>query len=364
METRPLTVLFADPKEPARDLFRATVETHGGRHVKTIGSAELCVFEEPPSACRAAMEFRRQAGAANFRIGISHGDVTLSPQNAFGEAVNQAAQLQGMAEAGQVYVSEAVFRRVEPEIACRDAGLRSFRSGGPPVRVFAVEGERSKAPPEVFDFSRVQQERLQEEEELRPAAGRPRMSDAVLALADEDTAPRPGSRAPRTPHPPHGETTNPATELRKRKKVKALLMFLIFAVAVPGLLLTAYLSLQRMTAGLENARKVELDLQLSQSEVLRSLQTPSRRSVSEAPAVPAEIPIGTLLVRTKPPGARVFVNNRPLEETTPIRIRNVRAKIPLNLRLEKGGYRRVYQIVNVAENEEKEIEVRLEKARP
>ena len=125
------------------------VEHHHGRIANTSGDGVLAEFPSAVEAVRAAVDVQRELGALNgalpaerrmlFRIGINVGDVMVEPGgDLFGEGVNVAARLQGLAEPGAVLVPGPVhdllrsklaigyeFLRVEAgqEHARRDPGL-------------------------------------------------------------------------------------------------------------------------------------------------------------------------------------------------------------------------------------------------
>ena len=75
-----------------------------------------------------------------FRIGINLGDVIVDDGDIYGDGVNVAARLEGIAEPGAVYVSRAVrdFVRDRPEIALEDLGERPLKNIAKPVRVFRI----------------------------------------------------------------------------------------------------------------------------------------------------------------------------------------------------------------------------------
>jgi len=75
-----------------------------------------------------------------FRIGINVGDVIIEDNDIFGDGVNIAARLEGIAEPGGIVISanahDAVINRVEAEF--RDLGLLSLKNIERPVRAFQV----------------------------------------------------------------------------------------------------------------------------------------------------------------------------------------------------------------------------------
>jgi len=100
------------------ELIDPTIAAHNGRLVKTTGDGLLVEFSSVVNALRCATEV--QAGMAErnatvptdnrieFRIGLHQGDVVIEDNDIFGDAVNVAARLEGLAEPGGICVSARV----------------------------------------------------------------------------------------------------------------------------------------------------------------------------------------------------------------------------------------------------------------
>ena len=98
-----LTMLLADALEPS-------IEEHGGRIVKNTGDGLLAEFRSAVEAVRAATQFQERVhdltiGDAEdkrlvFRVGINIGDIIVEAHYIFGDGVNIAARLEGIAEPG------------------------------------------------------------------------------------------------------------------------------------------------------------------------------------------------------------------------------------------------------------------------
>src|SRR5262249_21842605 len=98
-----LSALFADAVDP-------TISEHGGRIVKNTGDGFLAEFPSAVEAVRAAMQFQSRIHQLTigdmedrriaFRVGINIGDVIAEPHDIFGDGVNIAAKLEGIARTG------------------------------------------------------------------------------------------------------------------------------------------------------------------------------------------------------------------------------------------------------------------------
>jgi len=110
--------------------YRATVtgliERHQGRLVNSAGDSLLAEFASPVMAMQCAVAIQREIGERNgklppdqqmwFRIGINLGDVMVERDDIFGDDVNIAARLQGMAEPGGIMISGTVFDQVKHKV--------------------------------------------------------------------------------------------------------------------------------------------------------------------------------------------------------------------------------------------------------
>jgi adenylate cyclase len=137
-------------KAHRRELIDPTIAEHQGRIVKTTGDGLLVEFASPVKAVRCAIEVQRGMVGRNaevspqrrieFRIGINLGDVIVEEGDIYGDGVNVAARLEGIAEPGAVYISRAVrdFVRDQPELVLEDLGERPLKNIAEPVRVFRI----------------------------------------------------------------------------------------------------------------------------------------------------------------------------------------------------------------------------------
>ncbi|MGE3991432.1 adenylate/guanylate cyclase domain-containing protein, partial [Pseudorhodoplanes sp.] len=133
-----------------RELFDPKIAEHQGRIVKMTGDGFLVEFASPVRAVRCAIEVQQRMADRNadvpadrrieFRIGINLGDVVVEDGDIYGDGVNVAARLEGIAEPGTVYISRAVrdFVQDRPEIVLEDLGDRTLKNIAAPVRVFRI----------------------------------------------------------------------------------------------------------------------------------------------------------------------------------------------------------------------------------
>jgi TolB-like protein/class 3 adenylate cyclase len=133
-----------------RELGDAKIAEYRGRIVKTTGDGLLVEFGSVVDAVRCAVEIQRTMAERNaavpegkrieFRIGIHQGDIIVEEGDIFGDGVNLAARLEGLADPGGICVSGRVHADVagKLDVAFEDIGEQQLKNISRPVRVFRV----------------------------------------------------------------------------------------------------------------------------------------------------------------------------------------------------------------------------------
>ena len=126
------------------------ITEHRGRIVKTTGDGLLVEFASVVDAVRCAVEVQRgmiernadvpQGKRVEFRIGINVGDIIIEEDDIFGDGVNIAARLEGLAEPGGICVSGRVEEDVHGRLdaAFEDMGEQQLKNIARLVRVYRV----------------------------------------------------------------------------------------------------------------------------------------------------------------------------------------------------------------------------------
>lgn len=139
------------------DLLAEAIAAHGGRIVNTAGDSVLAEFPSVLSAVCCAVASQRKladcykdipsASKLEFRIGVHLGDVIVDGDSIFGGAVNVAARLQEMADAGGVCISRTVFdqvrRKIDVGFEC--LGERILKNITEPVVIYRLLLDHAKA---------------------------------------------------------------------------------------------------------------------------------------------------------------------------------------------------------------------------
>jgi TolB-like protein/class 3 adenylate cyclase/Tfp pilus assembly protein PilF len=137
-------------KTHRRDLIDPNIAEHQGRIVKTTGDGLLIEFPSVIEAVQCAVEVQRAMQERNsdvpadhrieFRVGINLGDIIIDGDDIYGDGVNVAARLEGLAEANGICVSRVVHDQVRDKLGLgfEDLGERQLKNIARPVRVFRI----------------------------------------------------------------------------------------------------------------------------------------------------------------------------------------------------------------------------------
>jgi adenylate cyclase len=134
--------------EAASDFFRAIrvqLRAHHAQEVKTLGDGMLVRVERPADAIALARRVVTDYGERNLKLGVRAGIDTGSAVERqgdwFGHAVNVAARVADLAEAGEVALTDST-RQVVPDEAVRSLGPQRLKNVPRPVEVFVVAPNR------------------------------------------------------------------------------------------------------------------------------------------------------------------------------------------------------------------------------
>ncbi len=131
-------------------MFAPKVREHRGRIVKLMGDGALVEFASAVDAVRCAVAVQegmaaRESGVAGetalvLRLGINLGDIIIEGDDIYGDGVNLAARLEGLAEPGGICLSASVHEQVRHklDLGFEDLGEQSVKNIAEPVRVYRV----------------------------------------------------------------------------------------------------------------------------------------------------------------------------------------------------------------------------------
>ena len=140
-----------------QSLIDPAVAKHHGRLIRSMGDGMLVEFDSALDAVRCGVDIQR--GLADqgslqsdrqiqLRIGINTGDVIVDERDIYGNSINIAARLEGLAEPGQIYVTRGVRDQLRgyPSLSFEDKGEHRVKNIARPIRVFRVEYTERVAP--------------------------------------------------------------------------------------------------------------------------------------------------------------------------------------------------------------------------
>ena len=153
-------MMAANEEHTLRDLSRrrqvidGVVAEHDGKIFGSAGDSVIAEFASPVNAARCAVEMQSRMASLNedvpeelrmlFRVGINLGDVMVTEDNLFGDAVNIAARLEAAAQPEGICVSQSVFDMISQKImvSFEDAGKLELKNIEHPVQAyFVIKGQ-------------------------------------------------------------------------------------------------------------------------------------------------------------------------------------------------------------------------------
>ncbi|MCA1455928.1 adenylate/guanylate cyclase domain-containing protein [Bradyrhizobium sp. BRP22] len=141
-----------------RTLFDPKIAEHHGRVVKNTGDGAIAEFASVVDAVRCADEIQRGMAEQNIdvpqdkrielRIGIHVGDIIIEESDIFGDGVNIAVRLEGIAEPGGICISDDAHRQVRGKVesTLEDMGAQTLKNIAEPMRAWRVRIGPSSSP--------------------------------------------------------------------------------------------------------------------------------------------------------------------------------------------------------------------------
>ena len=132
-------------------LLTNVITAHGGQTVHEAGDAILAEFQSVTAAVDAAADFQTQMAERHvdeakdkrleFRIGINLGEVIHDRDDIYGDGVNLAARIEGLAEPGGICVSGTVYEQVHSKVGhtFEDLGYQKLKNIAQSVRVYTLK---------------------------------------------------------------------------------------------------------------------------------------------------------------------------------------------------------------------------------
>ncbi|MBR1276365.1 adenylate/guanylate cyclase domain-containing protein [Bradyrhizobium sp. AUGA SZCCT0283] len=136
---------YAEFERLKRELIEPSLSRHQGRLIKTTGDGALAEFASPLAATRCAVEIQDHLASGSsslrLRVGLNLGDVIVGQDgDLYGDGINIAVRLEGIADPGGILMSEKVYGEVEGKLDAgfEDRGEQQLKNIAKPVRAYAV----------------------------------------------------------------------------------------------------------------------------------------------------------------------------------------------------------------------------------
>ena len=162
--------IFNRQKSHRKELIDPEVARYRGRIVKTTGDGLLAEFSSAQDAVRCAIDVQtgmtsresdqNEEQRIRYRVGINLGDVVFDDDDIFGDGVNVAARLEGLAEPGGVCISDIVHQTILDRVpeSFRDMGGQRVKNISRPIQVWqwVPDAPAERKSPEIALKQRVQ----------------------------------------------------------------------------------------------------------------------------------------------------------------------------------------------------------------
>jgi adenylate cyclase len=136
---------YAEFERLKREVIEPGLSRHDGRLIKTTGDGALAEFASPSAAVRCAVEIQESIASGRsplkLRIGVNLGEVIVGADgDLFGDGINIAVRLEGVADPGGILISEKVYSEVEGKLDAgfEDRGEQHLKNIAKPIRAYAV----------------------------------------------------------------------------------------------------------------------------------------------------------------------------------------------------------------------------------
>jgi len=150
-------------KDARASVIDPSIGRHSGRTVKLMGDGALAEFPSVVGALQCAVEIQREFAARNivgemhglrFRIGLHLGDIIVEGNDIYGDGVNVAARLEGIAQPGGIVLSKQVHDHIGTNVPVRFVSLgdQTVKNISRPIQAYRVDFGADAASAHVIRF--------------------------------------------------------------------------------------------------------------------------------------------------------------------------------------------------------------------
>jgi TolB-like protein/class 3 adenylate cyclase/Flp pilus assembly protein TadD len=136
-----------------RQIQKPIIEGHNGIWIKELGDGVMASFKTVSDAVNAAIRIQQTCNANKefqLRIGIHQGEVVIEENDMFGDAVNIASRIQGIAVPGSIFISEVVHHNVsnKNDIHTEFVKTENLKNVREPVRIYQIKFDGAPPAPQ------------------------------------------------------------------------------------------------------------------------------------------------------------------------------------------------------------------------
>ena len=184
-------------KDTRSSIVDPAITRHSGRTVKLMGDGTLLEFSSVVGALQCAVDIQRELAVRNgsvgekhrihLRIGLHLGDIIVEGSDIYGDGVNVASRLEGIAQPGGIVLSKQVYDHIGANVPVRfvSLGEQSVKNISRPIQAYRVDFGSEAAPSHVIRFQNFELDTALFE--LREAGERipiePQVFDLLVFLA-------------------------------------------------------------------------------------------------------------------------------------------------------------------------------------
>ncbi|MGK2861328.1 MAG: tetratricopeptide repeat protein [Chitinophagaceae bacterium] len=134
-----------------KEVLETSVAAYNGKILQNYGDGALSIFNSAIDGVHCAVEIQQtlqQEPKVELRIGIHTGDISIEGEAIYGDGVNLASRIEGLAVPGSIFISEKVFDEIrnQENLSAREMGYFELKNVIKPVRIFAIANKGLVVP--------------------------------------------------------------------------------------------------------------------------------------------------------------------------------------------------------------------------
>ncbi len=142
-------------------MLQKIIKNFGGRIIKSVGDSFLVVFRSPTDAVLCAMAMQDKLWEYNqsqeglykiiIRVALNAGEVRLTSNDVFGDAVNLASRLESKTPPGEIFLTESVYLAMNRnEVELKPLGKEQFKGIPVPISIYQAKNKKTDSDNSAF----------------------------------------------------------------------------------------------------------------------------------------------------------------------------------------------------------------------